>query len=114
MNIGSAPERIRDELYETMGTVRFWADSTEMDPFEIAARAHHALVRIHPFVDVNGRITRLYADLVMLSLTGDQVVDWTGARDAKSTYIRALREADTSGEVSLLQSILGRRPLDLT
>lgn len=57
-----------------MGTVRFWADQTEMPPIEVAARAHHLLVRTHPFGDVNGRITRLYADLVMLALTGDRVL----------------------------------------
>lgn len=113
MNIGSPPERIREELYEAMDTVRYWADSTDMDAFEVAVRAHHVLVRVHPFVDVNGRISRIYADLVMLALTGDQVLDWTGARDDKPTYINALREADASGDVSPLRSTLGRRALDI-
>lgn len=67
---------IRNELYEAMGTVRFWADQTDMPAIEVATRAHHLLVQIHPFVDVNGRITRLYADLVMLALAG--TVSWIG------------------------------------
>lgn len=59
MNIGAAPGWIRPRLYEAMTSVRYWANDTDMGALEVAARAHHLLVQIHPFVDVNGRITRL-------------------------------------------------------
>lgn len=113
MSIGTTPAWIRPELYEAMRSVRFWADETQMSALEVAARAHHLLVKIHPFVDVNGRITRLYADLVMLALTGEQVVDWSSADVDKPAYIGALRTADTTGDMSPLLAVLAPRDLNL-
>ncbi len=113
MNIGTAPAWIRPQLYEAMSSVRFCADETDMSALEVAVRAHHMLVQIHPFVDVNGRITRLYADLVMLALTGDQVVDWSGADADKRAYIAALRTADATGDMSPLLAVLAPRDLNL-
>ncbi len=112
-SIGRPAALIRNELYEAMGTVRFLADQTDMPPLEVAARAHHLLVRIHPFVDVNGRISRLYADLVMLALTGDCVLDWSAADIDKRAYVTALRKADATGDVGDLVLILDERPLGL-
>lgn len=109
-SIGRPPEMIRNELYEAMGTVRFWADQTDMPAIEVATRAHHLLVQIHPFVDVNGRITRLYADLVMLALAGDRVLDWSAADLDKWAYV----SADATGEVDALVAMLDERPLGLT
>jgi fido (protein-threonine AMPylation protein) len=96
-----------------MTSVRYWANETDMGALEVATRAHHLLVQIHPFVDVNGRITRLYADLVSLALTGDRVLDWSGAEVDKEAYIAALRVADTSGDVNPLLAILAERDLGL-
>lgn len=111
MNIGSPPERIASEVYEAMGTIRFWADATDMAPREVALRAHHHLVKIHPFVDGNGRITRLYADLTMLALTGGSVLDWTGAVTSTSDYVDALRAADATTDVGRLLAMIPERPL---
>lgn len=113
MNIGTTPASIRLQLYEAMRSVRFWADETDMSALEVAARAHHLLVQIHPFVDVNGRTTRLYADLVMLALTGEQVVDWSGADGDKQCYNAALRTADATGDMSPLLAVLAPRDLNL-
>lgn len=51
-------------------------------------------MRVHPFVDGNGRSTRLYGDLVFLSAqcsSDVQLYDWDFD---KSAYIRLLREFD--------------------
>jgi len=37
------------------------------NPIELAAYAHHEFVRIHPFVDGNGRVARLLCNLVLVS-----------------------------------------------
>lgn len=37
------------------------------NPIELAAYAHHELVRIHPFVDGNGRTARLLCNLILIS-----------------------------------------------
>ena len=58
--------------------------------------AHAELVHIHPFVDGNGRTTRLLADLVFLAAQGEGDVlayDWNFDRDE---YIGLLREYDAT------------------
>ena len=40
--------------------------TTELHPVLKAGIAHHELVRIHPFVDGNGRVARVLATLIML------------------------------------------------
>jgi Fic family protein len=44
-----------------------WLKSAEKNthPVELAARAHHRLVAIHPFVDGNGRTARLVMNLIL-------------------------------------------------
>jgi len=54
------------------------------------------LVHIHPFVDGNGRTTRILADLVFLAAQGEGDVlayDWSFDRDE---CIRLLREYDAT------------------
>lgn len=36
------------------------------NPLELAAFAHHELVKIHPFVDGNGRVARLMCNLILM------------------------------------------------
>lgn len=53
---------------------------------------HAETVRIHPFIDGNGRTTRLLADLVFLAAQGDESpepYDWAVDKDR---YIALLRE----------------------
>ncbi len=55
------PYLMRDFLY--------WLNKTEGDiihPVLKAGIAHHELVRIHPFIDGNGRVARLLATLILL------------------------------------------------
>jgi fido (protein-threonine AMPylation protein) len=55
---------------------------------------HAETVRIHPFIDGNGRTTRLLADLAFLAAQGDESVesyDWAVDKDR---YIALLREYD--------------------
>ena len=41
-------------------------NKNKYNPIEIAAVAHHELVRIHPFVDGNGRVARLLCNLILM------------------------------------------------
>lgn len=94
-NIGVAPEQISVVLRSALDDLRFrWNAGEGLDARELGISAHAALVHIHPFVDGNGRTTRLLADLVFLAAQGDEEVlsyDWDFDRDA---YIRLLREYD--------------------
>jgi len=79
-----------------------WEKAHDLTPRELGISAHAALVHIHPFVDGNGRATRLLADLVFLSAQDDDVMlayDWEFDRDS---YIRVLRQYDQTRDASVL------------
>lgn len=106
LNVGAPPEHIREQLYGTLDTLTWQVENMtahSLTPEQIAMRAHHQLVKIHPFTDGNGRITRLFADVLLLALTGDRVFDWTEAEE----YFEALREADVTTEVDELLRVVG-------
>lgn len=89
-NVGIDPSLIRTRLPEELGTLDWQIEHGDFSPEWIAMNAHHRMVFIHPFVDGNGRVTRLFADCVLLALTGDRVFDWVGGEP----YFSALRLCD--------------------
>lgn len=105
-NIGVMPHQIAASLREFLSGVDYWLAHDSYDPDEIAARYHHGLVFIHPFVNGNGRHTRLAADLMCSTLQrapftwGSQSLDKEGA--IRSTYLSALRAADVHDFAPLL------------
>lgn len=65
-------------------------------PVTIAAYLHDELVRIHPFIDGNGRTSRLLMNLYLLR--NDYVlVSLKGDNDEKLKYYTALEASHTSG-----------------
>ncbi len=95
-NIGIAPEHIAVEMRNALDDLSYqWEHRTGIDARTLGIAAHAALVRIHPFVDGNGRVTRLLADLVYLAgqsgLEAIHAYDWEIDR---TTYIRLLGEYD--------------------
>lgn len=58
------PYRINSE----MGNLIYHLNSNPMkfNPIELAAFAHHEIVRIHPFIDGNGRTARLLCNLLLM------------------------------------------------
>jgi fido (protein-threonine AMPylation protein) len=106
VSIGAAPENIRELLYGELQTLNWQVenlDSIDLTPEFIAMSAHHHLVKIHPFVDGNGRVTRLFADVLLLAMTGYRIFEWTDSPD----YFAALRRADQSMSPEELLSIVG-------
>lgn len=96
--IGIAPEQIAVQLRSEMHILRYrWEEVRDLDAKTLRLLAHVAVVRIHPFVDGNGRVTRLLADLVLAAAaTGDAVrFDWN--IDGSRIWMRAAsRFADES------------------
>ena len=100
-NIGLDTWEIGPALRQLRGDVRYWIDHESFPPDEIAARFHHRLVRIHPFPNGNGRLSRLAADLLIVQLGGSRF-SWgrgnlVAISDLRRRYVEALRAAD--GEV---------------
>ncbi len=105
-NIGIAPEQIAVQLRSEMDNLRYrWEEIHDLDPQTLGLLAHIAVVRIHPFVDGNGRATRLLADVVLAAAaTGDAVrFDWDINRRA---YIDALVHYDNSRDIAPLAELV--------
>lgn len=96
-NIGIAPERIAVDLRNSLDNLRWqWEHDDGVMPRFLGIATHAALVHIHPFVDGNGRVTRLIADLVYLAAQeGEPVLGYDWELDRR-TYIRLLGEYDAT------------------
>ena len=71
----------------------------------LAAWAHWAIARVHPFEDGNGRIARLWQDLILLRSRLSVAIIRPQDRE---TYLNALAEADENDFNSLIQLICQR------
>lgn len=97
-NLGIDPTAIAPAVRTLVADVAAWIEHEVYRPDEIAVRFHHRLVSIHPFVNGNGRHSRIAADLLVQAL-GETPFTWgrnlrleTG--DLRSAYRTALQRAD--------------------
>jgi len=114
-SIGIDPRQIPEQLRTLLDDVHYWIAHETFPPVEIALRFHHRLVRIHPFVNGNGRFARIVANALLAKTWGLSPIDWTGGYDLqalnprRAQYIAALQAADR-GDYSLLFSFAGYAP----
>ncbi|MBE7536279.1 MAG: Fic family protein [Anaerolineales bacterium] len=73
-----------------------------MHPVVLAALAHHSLVKIHPFVDGNGRTARLVMNLILMQNGYPPTVI---LRVDRQSYYRVLSLADDGKEKSLVNFV---------
>jgi Fic family protein len=83
------PDVIREQVSELLAWLHENPD--ELRPIELAAVFHHRLVSIHPFLDGNGRVTRLLMNCVLLKNGYPFAVVLNNDR---RRYYRVLSEAD--------------------
>ena len=69
-------------------------EAEKVHPVLIAAYLHDELVRIHPFIDGNGRTSRLLMNLYLLR-HGYVIITLKGSNDAKVNYYKALEMSHT-------------------
>jgi fido (protein-threonine AMPylation protein) len=100
-NIGNTrAHEIAVGVRAALDDARYWVDNATYPAPEIAVRLHHRLLLIHPFVNGNGRSTRLLADVIVKRLKaypltwGSTSLVETG--EARQAYAAALRAADAS------------------
>ncbi len=105
-NIGIAPEEIAVQLRMQLDNLRYrWEEIRDLDPKTLGLLAHVEVVQIHPFVDGNGRVTRLLADAVVAAASQGDVgrFDWNIDRGA---YIAALVHYDTRRDLTPLANLV--------
>ena len=82
-------------------------------PVLIAAYMHDELVRIHPFIDGNGRTSRLLMNLCLLR-SGYPIVSLKGENDSRVRYYNALETSHMTGERGEFNDLIARAVLDAT
>ena len=74
-------------------------------PILIAAYLHDELVRIHPFIDGNGRTSRLLMNLYLLR-KGYTLVSLKGSNDEKIAYYKALETSHIEKQPEIFQAFV--------
>jgi len=106
-SIGIEAINIRQSLYQLMDDLKFWEEAWDYQ--DTATRLHYLLVKIHPFLNGNGRCSRLFTDLWLLSI-GKEMLAWgdeniDNANSTRKEYILALQEVD-SGSYERLKKFM--------
>ena len=68
-----------------------------MHPVVLAAEMHERIVTVHPFIDGNGRTSRLVMNLILLS-HGYTIANLKGDNSARLAYYTALEKCQVSNE----------------
>lgn len=73
----------------------FLENKNKLHPIILAAEMHERLVTIHPFIDGNGRTSRLVMNLILLQ-NGYVIANFKGDYNSRMNYYEALEVAQTS------------------
>lgn len=92
---------------------QYWIENDTLELDEAAIRLHHRLVKIHPFVNGNGRHARLWCDM-LLRQWGRPPFAWKSRElniggEARRAYIDALRAADDNDYEPLRELLMRGR-----
>lgn len=112
-NIGVAPEQIAVGLRSSLDSIRYrWQHTSDWTERELGIAVHAESVRIHPFVDGNGRVSRVLANLVFAAVqkTGEFLRQYDWELD-KVRYIELLRKYDGSLDPRELAEFVSITPL---
>src|SRR4051812_12252073 len=63
LNLGVPAHRIQTDLQSLLDDAAYWRDHAAFDVIEQASRLHHRAVYVHPFLNGNGRWSRLLANI---------------------------------------------------
>ncbi len=77
----------------------------ELHPVLLAAEMHEKLVRIHPFIDGNGRTARLVMNLILIH-NGYLVVNILGEAEKRDAYCDALEKSHLEDNSDDFQKII--------
>lgn len=86
-------------IRKQMEDLFFWYESKKslLHPVLLAAEMHYRLVSIHPFIDGNGRTSRLVMNLILLQ-HGFVIANIKGDYPSRMQYYQALEAVQTSNK----------------
>lgn len=98
-HVPPAPYLIAKQMEDMM----FWYESNKntMHPVLLAAEMHERLVSIHPFIDGNGRTSRLLMNLILLQ-NGYVIADIKGDKRNRLSYYNALESVRNQNDGKLM------------
>lgn len=112
LNIGVDPTQIAVDLRNSLENIRWrWTQTDDWTPRMLGIAAHAEAVRIHPFVDGNGRTTRLLADLVFVATQDGETLEQYDWNVEKGRYIALLREYDAHRDPRALAAFVPVQPV---
>jgi fido (protein-threonine AMPylation protein) len=105
LNIGVAWHQVESDLQNLVADLDFWEKNWQ-DVLEQAVYLHHRSVRIHPFMNGNGRWARMLAN-IWLRLHDCPVTQWPeeaigAVSPVRNEYLAAIRSADSGDMIPLL------------
>ena len=84
---------------------KFYKATSLEDKLDCLVYVHYEFVKIHPFNNGNGRTGRLLMNLIALKLGFHPIELYHQSGEKRSTYIKAMKEAD-DGNFKLLRSLI--------
>lgn len=107
LSIGVKAYLVGTEIKKLVDDISFWEQHRSFDTIEIATRIHHRAVQIHPFLNGNGRWSRMLAN-IYLKQHGLSPAKWNDELLAKENlhrddYIKALKKADNGDYRDLIK-----------
>ena len=97
-NIGVHHASIAIQIQQLLGNADYWLNEHIYGVTELAIIFHHRLVKIHPFINGNGRHARLFAEVITSRYNGKKLtwgrISRSEPSEVRKRYIDALRKAD--------------------
>ena len=105
VNIGVPWHSIQEQVKLLTDDLLSWEMQNTFHAFGRSVRLHHRLVKIHPFVNGNGRHARLISDVYLYS-RNEKPLEWPGYElidnsKLRERYILALKDADAGDYLPL-------------
>lgn len=90
----------------------FYTDNKEiMHPVVLAAEMHERIVTVHPFIDGNGRTSRLVMNLILVS-HGYTIANLKGDNTSRLRYYTALEKCQTALDKSAFIQLIADTAID--
>lgn len=101
----SDPKNIDSEIDELLNWYNLESKNHQLHPVVLSSIFHHELVKIHPFLDGNGRLARIITSMILLKKRLPPPRLFPSER---KLYLTSLRNAD-SGDMQPLTFFIGEK-----